>query len=451
MHHALKVATRGVRGARVVQLCIALVLAIASCTRRAPRIEVEPEAREPTPGLPSVPAAASYVDRTVWVRLGTHGTGALTLSALAEFVVLTDGVAPDTVARGSARDTLLVEQLDRALRLVTARGERGRWHRGALVVRPASREREGVRYAGTAYRGALRLSPTAAGVLVVNVVAVEAYLRGVVPLEIGTRLPGDSAAIAAQAIAARSYAYSRVAPGGAAPGGGFHLTNTVQHQVYGGIPAEHPVVDAAIAATRGLALLYEGRVADAPYHASCGGQTATPLEAWRGGSARPYLASVSDTNPATGAPYCDLSPRNRWTATFDEPLLRRAVARHVGTRAGAVSLPVVRDVAIQGRSESGRVATLVFRTDRGTVTVTAPEIREALRDARDAILASTYFSLDTPERRGNRVTRAAIEGRGHGHGVGMCQWGAIGRARAGQSARDILAHYYAGTTVARAQ
>lgn len=436
---------------RAPVLCGALLLVVASCSRRAPRIEVAPAAREPRPVAPAAPVEPPVSDRTVWVRLGTHGSGALTLSALAEFVVLTDGATPDTVAWGSARDTLLVEQLDRALRIVTASGERGRWHRGALRVHPTDRRREGVRYAGTAYRGALQLSATPAGVLVVNVVAVEAYLRGVVPLEIGTRLPGDSAAIAAQAIAARSYAYSRVAPGAPAPAGGFHVTNTVQHQVYGGMNAEHAVVDAAVAATRGVVLLYDGRVADAPYHASCGGQTATPVEAWRGGSARPYLVSVSDTNPATGAPYCDLSPRNRWTATFDEALLRRAVARHLGTRTGAVSLPVVRGVAIQGRSVSGRVATLVFRTDRGTVTVTAPEIREALRDARDAILASTYFSLDTPERRGNRVTRVAFEGRGHGHGVGMCQWGAIGRARAGQSARDILAHYYAGTTVARAQ
>jgi stage II sporulation protein D len=164
------------------------------------------------------------------------------------------------------------------------------------------------------------------------------------------------------------------------------------------------------------------------------------------------LASVSDTNPATGAPYCDLSPRNRWTASFDEQLLRKAIARHLGSRRGSeASLPVVRGVVIGGRSVSGRVETLVFRTDRGTVTVTAPEIREALRDARDAILASTYFSLESPERRGNRVARVALAGRGHGHGVGMCQWGAIGRARAGQSTRDILAHYYTGTTVARAQ
>jgi stage II sporulation protein D len=425
-------------------LRVMFVLLLASCARRAPVTDVA--LAGPDPVATGVPAGApldAFVDRTVWVRLGTHSTGVMPLAALADFVVLAEGVSPDTVARGTARDTLLLEPLGQALRVVTARGERRRWHRGALVMRANG----GVRYAGTTYRGELHLTATPTGVLVVNRVGVEAYLRGVVPLEIGTRLARDSAAIAAQAIAARSYTYSRVPAEPRAPVGGYHVTNTVQHQVYGGMAAEHPVVDAAIAGTRGLALLHDGRVADAPYHASCGGQTATPAEAWRGGSVRPYLASVSDTNPATGAPYCDLSPRNRWTASFDEQLLRKAIARHLGE----ASLPVVRGVAIGGRSVSGRVETLVFRTDRGTVTVTAPEIREALRDARDAILASTYFSLESPERRGNRVARVALAGRGHGHGVGMCQWGAIGRARAGQSTRDILAHYYTGTTVARAQ
>jgi stage II sporulation protein D len=68
-------------------------------------------------------------------------------------------------------------------------------------------------------------------------------------------------------------------------------------------------------------------------------------------------------------------------------------------------------------------------------------------DARGAILSSTYFSVDREAHSGGRLTGLTLRGNGNGHGVGMCQWGAIGRARAGQDARTILQHYYPGTAV----
>jgi stage II sporulation protein D len=68
-------------------------------------------------------------------------------------------------------------------------------------------------------------------------------------------------------------------------------------------------------------------------------------------------------------------------------------------------------------------------------------------DARGAILNSTYFSVDRESRGGGRLTAVTLRGAGNGHGVGMCQWGAIGRARAGADAREILRHYYPGTVV----
>ena len=70
-----------------------------------------------------------------------------------------------------------------------------------------------------------------------------------------------------------------------------------------------------------------------------------------------------------------------------------------------------------------------------------------MRDARGAILSSTYFSVDREVRSGSRLTGVSLRGHGNGHGVGMCQWGAIGRARSGQDVRTILRHYYPGTAV----
>jgi stage II sporulation protein D len=97
------------------------------------------------------------------------------------------------------------------------------------------------------------------------------------------------------------------------------------------------------------------------------------------------------------------------------------------------------------------VGTLVLRTDRGTVTLDGHDIRSAFRDARGAILFSTYFEVDKQTRVGERVSGVVLRGSGNGHGVGMCQWGAIGRARSGHDVRAILRHYYPGTVVGFAE
>jgi stage II sporulation protein D len=81
------------------------------------------------------------------------------------------------------------------------------------------------------------------------------------------------------------------------------------------------------------------------------------------------------------------------------------------------------------------------------VTIAARDSRARLRDARGAILNSTYFSVDRETRGRGRLAGLTLRGVGHGHGVGMCQWGAIGRSRAGADARAILRHYYPGTVV----
>jgi stage II sporulation protein D len=89
-------------------------------------------------------------------------------------------------------------------------------------------------------------------------------------------------------------------------------------------------------------------------------------------------------------------------------------------------------------------------TERGTYRVRGNDIRYVFRSPGGELLNSTYFSPDVLASPDGRVARLVIRGLGYGHGVGMCQWGAIGRARAGQDFRTILRTYYPGTTVARA-
>lgn len=352
------------------------------------------------------------------------------------------------LVRGSGTERWRIEQRGGLLRVAGDGSDATPWREGPFVARPANGESH-LRFGNRRYRGELLFTATDSGVLVVNRLPVEDYLRGVVPIEIGTRQEGDLAAIEAQTIAARSYTYMRVPSDGAQqPARGWHMTGTVQYQVYAGMDVEHPVINEAVDATAGLVLRYGGLIVDAPYFSSCGGRTAGPREAWRGVRDEPYLQPVDDIDPRTGRAYCDLSPRNHWHAEFDEARLRDVVRRAL--QAGGARDPrpaAVRKLEIGARTPSGRAETVVLHTERGTVTVPARDIRSVLADTRGAILASTYFSVDRESRTRGQLTAVTLRGAGNGHGVGMCQWGAIGRARAGIDARSILRHYYPGTVV----
>ncbi|MFI5310224.1 MAG: hypothetical protein ACHQQ3_03255, partial [Gemmatimonadales bacterium] len=107
----------------------------------------------------------------------------------------------------------------------------------------------------------------------------------------------------------------------------------------------------------------------------------------------------------------------------------------------------VRGVLVESRTPSGRVGRLAITTDAGRYELRGNDIRYVLRPSGGEILNSTYFTVETEARRDGSLARLIVRGNGYGHGIGMCQWGAIGRARAGQTARTILAAYYPGTTV----
>ncbi len=440
---------RGERAMRGVALAGALLLSGLSCSPRITTAHVPTVAHAVgvvTDSAAGVVSLYDTADRVAWIALSA-GVRDVPVSGVGAFEVLESG-GRNMLVRGTGGESWRVEQRGQTLRVTDARGRDATpWRAGPFVIR-ARGLRSLVQHAQSPYRGELWITPTDSGLLVVNRVPVEDYLRGVVPLELGTRNAIDAAALQAQAIAARSYTYVRVPAEELVPRGGYQMTATVLHQVYGGVAAEHPVVDNAIAATSGLVLRYNGAVVDGPYSSSCGGRTALPSDAWRGGRAVGYLQSVSDVNPRTGQAFCDISPTHEWEASFSESLLRQAVVRHLGTRgASGTTAPIVQSISVGQRSTTGRVATLIVRTDRGSITLTGPDARSAFRDARGASLLSTYFEVDRETRVGQRVSGVVLKGKGHGHGVGMCQWGAIGRARAGHDVRAILRHYYPGTVV----
>ena len=313
---------------------------------------------------------------------------------------------------------------------------------------PSTRRASGesfVTYGGKRYRGELAIVSSDSGRLVVNTLSMDEYLRGVVPLEIGNRTAAEFAAVQAQAVAARTYAYKHLTSARA-----FDMYATVQDQVYGGVDAEKPQSDSAIATTSDVVVLYNGRPITTPYHSTCGGSTAAVTEVWYNQSDEPYLRPVSDRIPGTDHYYCDPSPRFSWTQNYDGAGLRAMMEKYLSayTNAPKTGLGRITNIRETGRTPSGRVAALIVETESGNYTLRGNDVRFVLRNPTGATLNSTFFTFDE-QRSGGEVTSLVINGRGYGHGIGMCQWGAIGRARAGQNFRTILETYYPGTTIGR--
>lgn len=278
-------------------------------------------------------------------------------------------------------------------------------------------------------------------VTAVNILPLEEYLLGVVPLEIGPRNRDELAAVEAQAVAARTYAVSHL-DGHAEMG--FDLFGTVEDQVYGGIEAERQESTDAVRATAGRILTYDGLPIRAYYHSTCGGRTAA-IDEVLDRSAAPYLLSVSDRAP-DGSDWCSISPRYRWSNSWSGDELngpvRDELARMFGEQPG--TLGSIDGFRVTGYTESGRVRSVAFSGPGTELVLERLDIRFALRDPEGRILGSTDFEVVSMGDGGY-----AVHGRGYGHGAGMCQWGAIARARAGQTSEEILSTYYPGSRLSR--
>jgi stage II sporulation protein D len=427
------------RGASVALAVVGLVAACTTARRRA--ITTVDSAGDVERPASRGPRDAS--ERTVRVLLASKQPSVRVTAERGWRMFAADGTT--LLALPQPNERWILEQEGR---LVGARREDSRpvpLRESPIVVRPLDAGGT-IAFNGRRWRGELLVSVGDGGLIVVNRVRMDDYLRGVVPLEIGTASAAAAAAVEAQAITARSYAVTRIGDGRRA----YDLTATTQDQVYGGASVETSIADASIDATAGLVLLYRGAVVNAPYHANCGGSTAAPPDSWRA-SAEPYLQRVSDQIPGTNRYYCDQAPRFRWKRTFAADELREAVARYVrALPGGAGSIGAVTNVAVTAVTPAGRVGTLTVDTDRGRWALRGSEIRSALRSPAGELLFSTYFSVEVVPGR-NGVQSLILKGGGNGHGVGMCQSGAIGRARAGQDFRTILRTYYPGTTVGTIQ
>jgi len=239
---------------------------------------------------------------------------------------------------------------------LTGDGEFTAWGQPITLVTPSG---------SVQYRGALRsVRPTATTTArdTVNVLRIDSYLRGVVPREMPASW--SPAAVQAQAIAARTYAsYERANPLTAT----YQICDTTSCQVYGGYSAEDSRANAAIDATAGKVLLYDGEPAFAQFSSSNGG--------WSAAGSAPYLvAREDDYDAVSGNPYHD------WTVTFDAAVVERRFPRLGNLKRITIS----RDAAYD---EGGRVSQLVLAGSKDDVTVSGDTFRSVMG------LKSNWFTL----------------------------------------------------------
>jgi stage II sporulation protein D len=299
---------------------------------------------------------------------------------------------------------------------------------------------------GRRYRGRINVTSGRGGLTVVNQVSVESYIAGVVPPEIGARRPDELAAVLAQAVVSRSFAIKNR---GRWDAFGFDAYADTRDQVYLGVAVETDQAWDAVRRTAGQVLEYDGDVIDAYFHSTCGFSTAGVEEAFAAARTRPYLRPVSDDRGG-GHYYCDISPRFHWREEWDGSKLRAILSRTLPTVTplSGDGLQRITDVSVSRTTRSGRVGELRIVFERGDIRIPGPDVRAVLRPEADRLLSSAAFQLTVTKANGE-VTRVVAAGAGSGHAVGMCQWGAIGRARAGQDYRAILTTYFPGTKIER--
>jgi stage II sporulation protein D len=278
-----------------------------------------------------------------------------------------------------------------------------------------------LRFADRDYPSPLEIVRNGGGLAVINELPLEEYLVGVLIAETGDRWPGE--ALRAQAIAARTYAayHRRIAAGKP-----YHLVASSAHQQYAGLaPAGSPARSAALE-TAGQILRWEGELFPAFYHTESGGYTEDPRNVFAARN-MPALRPVV-------CPFSAGSPHYYWTLEIRLADLTERLRR------GGVDVGRVTGVEVAERTLSLRATAVTVRGTRGAARLRGNDFRRLV--GYDA-LKSTLFAVAVDGE------RATFAGRGYGHGVGLCQWGAKAMAEQGYTAAQILEFYYPGAVLGR--
>ena len=251
-------------------------------------------------------------------------------------------------------------------------------------------------------------------ITVVNNINVEDYIKGVLYHEVSHFWPME--ALKAQAVAARTYALYSINHGPKP----YDVTNDIYSQVYGGRDSERYRTDLAVDHTRGQVLTYQGKIIPAYFHATCGGATEDAKELW----------NIPDLPPFRGVPcaFCKDSPHMHWKKNFR----LRDIQNTLNVRGYKVG--TIQKISVIDRDRSERISHLkIIQKNGEELIIKGKDFRDVMGPN---VLMSNNYEIVI---QGYFVD---FMGKGWGHGVGMCQWGALGMARQQFNYKQILAYYY---------
>ncbi len=262
---------------------------------------------------------------------------------------------------------------------------------------------------GAHYLGNIEVWKGRSGLYLINELPMEEYIKNVVSAEVGTSW--DMEALKAQAVIARTYALYQIKSNNNI---NYDLTSSVLHQVYKGTTID-PRISYAVINTEGEVLVYDGKIIEALYHSTCGGKTENAEEVF--GKSYSYMKSVESN--------CEISPYWIWERKIPLTEIEKAL-----------NLSDIKEIAVKSYTATKRVKAVDIIHGSGILSIKSNDLRKSLGWSR---LPSTNFTIT---RDNGNIT---FEGKGYGHGVGLCQWSALAMARTGMNYKEILAYFYPGT------
>ena len=266
------------------------------------------------------------------------------------------------------------------------------------------------------YNGTLEILPSKNGVNIIEILDLENYLLGVLPYEMSYSWPIE--ALKAQAVAARTYTLKSIED--KKLGGDFDLYSDVRSQMYKGSFTVYDSVKQAVEETKGQVLTYKGNKFYTYYHANCGGHT-DPV---------PWLKDTIKPLSGNTCGYCEHAKTYTWKATLNKNTVQQFLTKN--KIAGNF-----KKIKIGKKFNSGRAKTLVLITNKTRKEVPCNDFRIGVGST---VMKSCFLT---------KIDGLKLEGRGYGHGAGMCQEGAKGMAQAGKNYKDILKRYYPGSEITK--
>lgn len=254
----------------------------------------------------------------------------------------------------------------------------------------------------------------------VSELSMEEYLKGVLPVEASPAWSMEF--LRAHAIVSRTYALFNILEKEGMP---YAVAADVSSQVYGGLGTHDPRTDAAVDETAGQILTYQGKIFPAYFHSTCGGSTARADRVWTI-EKHPSLMGVE-------CDFCRGSKHYRWDAVFT---LKQIEARLKKNGFNAVG---VSGVSAEGYDDSGRVTSFLIHTARGDKKISSNGFR--------MFISPSHFKSTLITSLKKTETGYRFQGKGWGHGVGFCQYGAKKLAELGYNHRQILSFYYPNSSI----